>query len=74
LTITAGTRLGRYETRSTIGAGGMGEVYLAEDIRLHRKVALKVLPAAVASNQDRMRQTAKRSSPPTRAAEPNCGS
>jgi serine/threonine protein kinase/Tol biopolymer transport system component len=54
--ITAGTKLGRYEIRAKIGAGGMGEVYLAEDTRLHRKVALKVLPAEVASNQDRMRR------------------
>ena len=39
-----GTRLGHYEIRSKIGEGGMGEVYLAEDLRLHRKVALKILP------------------------------
>src|SRR5438128_4382752 len=56
MTISAGTRLGRYEIRSKIGAGGMGEVYLAEDTRLHRKVALKLLPAEVASNQERMRR------------------
>src|SRR5438552_11029167 len=56
LPITPGTRVGRYEIRSKIGAGGMGEVYLAEDTQLHRKVALKVLPAEVASNQDRMRR------------------
>src|SRR5215813_12734992 len=36
--IPAGTKLGRYEVRSKIGEGGMGEVYLAEDTRLHRKV------------------------------------
>src|SRR5215468_10377507 len=51
-----GKRLGRYEIRSKIGAGGMGEVYLAEDTRLHRRVALKVLPADLASNRDRMRR------------------
>src|SRR5437868_13231778 len=51
-----GTKLGRYAIRSKIGEGGMGEVYLAEDLQLHRKVALKVLPAEVASNQDRMRR------------------
>src|SRR6266496_2104634 len=52
--LAVGTKLGRYEIRSQLGAGGMGEVYLAEDTRLHRKVALKVLPADLASNRDRM--------------------
>ena len=54
--IQAGTKLGRYEIHSKIGAGGMGEVYLAEDAELHRKVALKVLPADVVTNNDRMRR------------------
>src|SRR6266571_4113636 len=52
----SGTRLGRYEIRSQIGAGGMGEVYLAQDTELDRKVALKILPADLAANQDRMRR------------------
>lgn len=51
-----GTRLGRYEIRSPLGAGGMGEVYLAQDTRLDRRVALKILPDDVAANQDRMRR------------------
>ena len=50
------TQLGRYEIRSLLGAGGMGEVYLAQDTSLNRKVALKVLPVDVAANADRMRR------------------
>ena len=56
MTLAPGTQLGRYEIRSLLGAGGMGEVYLAQDSSLNRKVALKVLPADVAANQDRMRR------------------
>ena len=52
--LLAGTRLGRYEIRSQIGAGGMGEVYLAWDAELHRLVALKVIAPEVASDQQRM--------------------
>ena len=54
MSLSAGTRLGRYEIRSKIGAGGMGEVYLAQDTELDRKVALKILPAEVATQRDRM--------------------
>ena len=50
------TQLGRYKIISLIGAGGMGQVYLAQDTTLPRKVALKVLPLEVAANQDRMRR------------------
>jgi serine/threonine protein kinase len=51
-----GTKLGRYEIRSQLGAGGMGEVYLAQDTRLDRKVALKILPHEVAADPNRMRR------------------
>ena len=51
-----GSRLGRYEIRSLIGAGGMGEVYLAHDPDLHRPVALKVLGAAAREDEDLRRR------------------
>lgn len=54
--LESGTKLGRYEIRAKIGEGGMGEVYLAQDTKLDRKVALKILRAELASNGDRMRR------------------
>lgn len=56
MTIGSGNKLGRYEIHSKFGAGGMGEVYLAEDTSLRRKIALKILPGELASNKDRMRR------------------
>src|SRR5437588_879037 len=56
MSLTLGTKLGRYEIRSQLGKGGMGEVYLAQDTKLERKVALKIFPAELTSNQDRMRR------------------
>ena len=50
------TRLGHYEIRSRIGAGGMGEVYLAQDTKLDRKVALKILSPTLAASHSHMRR------------------
>jgi Tol biopolymer transport system component len=54
MTLAAGTRLGAYDVLALIGAGGMGEVYRAKDSKLHRDVALKVLPDLWASDPDRL--------------------
>jgi serine/threonine-protein kinase len=52
--LTAGTKLGAYEIRGQLGAGGMGEVYLALDTRLGREVAVKILPIDLSSDADRL--------------------
>jgi predicted Ser/Thr protein kinase len=52
--LASGTRLGSYEILAPIGAGGMGEVYRAKDAKLDREVAIKVLPAALAQDPERL--------------------
>ena len=54
MNIPPGTRLGAYEIVAAIGAGGMGEVYRANDTTLNRDVALKILPPLVANDPDRL--------------------
>src|SRR3974377_479022 len=52
--LESGARLGSYELGALIGAGGMGEVYRARDTRLNRDVAIKVLPAMLAQDPERL--------------------
>jgi Tol biopolymer transport system component len=54
MSVTAGARLGPYEILSALGSGGMGEVYRATDPRLRRDVAIKVLPAGLSADPERL--------------------
>jgi eukaryotic-like serine/threonine-protein kinase len=56
VTLHAGTKLGDYEILSLLGAGGMGEVYVAHDWRLDRDVAIKILPQALSADAERLRR------------------
>jgi Tol biopolymer transport system component len=56
MALVAGTRLAHYEIRAHLGSGGMGEVYRAHDLTLHRDVALKVLPSHLGGDPDRLRR------------------
>ena len=60
MSLYPGTKLGRYEIRSQLGAGGMGEVYQARDPKINRDVAIKVLPAAFSSDGERLRRFKQR--------------
>src|SRR5258708_25181730 len=71
MSITTGTRLGRYEIRSKIGEGGMGEVYRARDEKLNRDVAIKVLPATLSQNADRLRRFEQEAQAPGALNHPN---
>jgi len=69
--ITPGTKLGRYEIRSKIGEGGMGEVYLAQDTKLDRKVVLKILPVEVAVYPDRLKRFVQEATAASALNHPN---
>ncbi len=59
MTVSPGSRFGSFEVQLKLGAGGMGEVFLARDTRLGREVALKVLPAALTADPDRVERLSR---------------
>jgi serine/threonine protein kinase len=69
--LEAGTNLSHYNILRQIGAGGMGEVYLAEDTELERPVALKVLSAAVSTNKDRVQRFVREAKSASALNHPN---
>ncbi|HUO27808.1 MAG TPA: protein kinase [Bryobacteraceae bacterium] len=69
--LTAGTVVAHYRILSRLGAGGMGEVYLAEDLNLERPVALKILPSEMAHDTDRMRRFVQEAKTASALSHPN---
>src|SRR5512132_4161008 len=71
MSLSSGTRLGPYEIVAPIGAGGMGEVYEARDLRLGREVALKILPADLLLHADRRERFGREAQSASRLNHPN---
>ena len=71
MNITTGTRLGRYEVRSSLGAGGMGEVYREWDPQLEREVAIKVLREGTEDLGDRVRRFVQEAKAASALSHPN---
>ena len=71
MSLVPGTRVGAYEIVAPIGAGGMGEVFRAHDARLNRDVAIKVLPASVANDRDRLERFSREARAASSLNHPN---
>jgi eukaryotic-like serine/threonine-protein kinase len=71
MTLPVGTKLGPYEIQTSIGAGGMGEVYRAHDSRLNRNVAIKILPESFSADPDRLHRFAQESRAAAALNHPN---
>src|SRR3989442_1370179 len=71
MTIAPGTKLGRYEIRSKIGEGGMGEVYLAQDTKLDRKVAIKFLPERLVVDEQARKRLVREARAAAKLDHPN---
>jgi eukaryotic-like serine/threonine-protein kinase len=71
MALSTGTKLGRYEIRAKLGEGGMGEVYLARDTQLDREIALKILPADVARDQQRLHRFLQEARAASSLSHPN---
>src|SRR5439155_14946086 len=71
MALGTGTKLGRYEIRSKIGAGGMGEVYLAQDTKLDRRVAVKFLPEGLAADEQARKRLVREAQAAAKLDHPN---
>src|SRR5512132_3349858 len=71
MALSSGSRLGPYEIIAPLGAGGMGEVYRARDTRLGREVAVKVLPASLSFDPDRLKRFEKEAQSASSLNHPN---
>src|SRR6267143_3704209 len=71
MSLTAGRKLGRYEIRSKIGEGGMGEVYLAQDTKLDRKVAIKFLPESLVADEQARKRLVREAQAAAKLDHPN---
>ena len=71
MTISTGTRINHYEILSQIGAGGMGEVYLAQDTKLNRKVAIKLLPSNLSADEQARKRLVREACAAAKLDHPN---